>query len=108
MLENIKTITARLKSIHIKNNIDQNIDQIVANQDQANEPVRPVQQLYSASRATVARAVEVLQTITVERHHARLRAGEERRDQDKNCQCCEEQAQRGVVQECLAPLLFRY
>ena len=46
---------------------------------------------------------QVLQAVAVQRHHAGLRAGEERRDQDQDCQYREEQAQRGVVQEWLTP-----
>ena len=44
----------------------QNIDQIVANQDQTNQSVGPLQEFYSASRSAVPRTFKVFQTIAVE------------------------------------------
>jgi len=51
-----------------------NVDQIVANQDQTDQSIRSLQQLYGSSRSAVARAFEMFQPITIQRHHAGLGA----------------------------------
>ncbi len=55
----------------------EDIHQVVADQDQADKPVRTLQQFAGAYGATVLVFLQVLQPIAVERHHARFRAGEE-------------------------------
>ena len=55
----------------------ENIDQVVADQDQADKPVRTLQQFACAYGATVPVFLQVFQPVAVERHHARFRTGEE-------------------------------
>jgi adenosylhomocysteinase len=55
---------------------DKDIDQIVADQDQADEPVGTFQQERHTKRGLVTLFGEMLQPIAVERHHACFRTGE--------------------------------
>ena len=64
----------------------QNVDQIVANQNQPDQSVGSLQESDGSSRSAVTRPLEMPQTVAVERHHARLRARKERGDQNENCQ----------------------
>ena len=53
----------------------ENVDQVVADQDQADKPVRALQQLAGAFCAMVVVFLQVFQPIAVERHHACFRTG---------------------------------
>ena len=65
---------------------DQDVDQVVAEQDQPDQAVRPLQQRAGAARAVVALLGQVPEPVAVERHQRRLRAGEERRQHEQQGQ----------------------
>ena len=75
-----------------------NIDEVVAEQDQADEPVRAFQQLRGAFCPLVPALGEVAQAIPVQGHHAGFRTGEKRRKKDENNECPEQNTQGKVTQ----------
>ena len=62
---------------------DYDVDEVVAEQQQADQAVRTFEQFLCRLRGAVAALGEVLQAITIERHHGGLGTREERRDQDQ-------------------------
>ena len=74
------------------------VDEVVPEQHDAQELVDLGEQLLRESRAAVALVGEVLQSITVERHHAGLGNGKERRDQEADGKRNQQRRYRDVVQ----------
>ena len=60
------------------------VDQVVAEEDQPNQPIRPLEQSLGADRTAVAMPGEMPQAVPIERHHAGLGAGEAGRKHDEN------------------------
>ena len=61
-------------------------DEVVADQDQTDQPVRPLEQLLGRARAAAALAREMAQPIAVDAHQRGLGAREERRQHDQQQQ----------------------
>ncbi len=80
------------------------VDQVVADQDQADQAIRSFQQFAGTARAAMPLFPEVLQPVTVEGHHAGFRAGKETRQKNENNQNGGQETQRGFVQSGGEPL----
>ena len=70
-------VTPQADGNHRGNRRGEDIDEVVSDQDQADESVRTVQQFAGSYSAMVIVFLQVFQPIAVERHHAGFRAGEE-------------------------------
>ena len=77
----------------------QNVNEIIANEDETNQSIGPFKQLAGSAGSPMALGAEVFQTISVERHHAGFGTGKETRNQYQYGENEKKQSQRGVVQE---------
>jgi hypothetical protein len=75
----------------------EDVDEVVADQDQPEQAVGTLQQPRGETRAAMVLA-QVLQPVAVERHHPGFGCGEEGRHQKAGDENAEQQFQRGIVQ----------
>ena len=75
----------------------EDVDEVVADQDQSEQAVGTLQQPRGETRAAMVLA-QVLQPVAVERHHPGFGCGEEGRHQKARDENAEQQFQRGIVQ----------
>ncbi len=76
----------------------ENVDEVVAQQDQSDEPVGPFKQSLGEAGGPVSFLRQVLQAVTVEGHEGGFGTGEEGRENDEQEQRAEEAACGYVVQ----------
>ena len=67
----------------------EDVNEVVADQDDANQAIRSVKQVVHAHGSTVFAFHHVSQTVAVKGHHPGFRAGKESRHQDKDAQNAE-------------------
>jgi hypothetical protein len=91
-------VTPQADRDHGADHRSEDVHEVVADQDQADQPVWTFQQV-CRDACTALRLAQMPQPVTIERHHAGFGTGEERRHQQAGNQDAEQQLQRDVVQE---------
>ncbi len=75
----------------------ENIHEVVTEQDQPDDPVRPLQQLLGKSRTAVALTGFVAQLVSIEAHESRFRARETGRKKKQEYEQTDQGRQRLVI-----------
>ncbi|MFT5450236.1 MAG: hypothetical protein ACI9DC_005442, partial [Gammaproteobacteria bacterium] len=85
-----------------RNGRGEDVDEVIAQQDDADKPIGSIEQATGAHSTLVLVLGEVAQAIAVERHHAGLGTGKERGQYDQKDQDGEEHTNGNVAQSDLA------